>query len=84
MNISSFQGNGNDFSCWDDVLSLDCDIHFVDSIISGKVMLNLRGTVSVDYEFIDDVPDVSFYVPVLSHILFHEKFGYFLVDAGLD
>lgn len=84
MNISSFQGNGNDFSCWDDVLSLDCDIHFVDSIISGKVKLNLRGTVSVDYEFIDDVPDVSFYMPVLSHILFHEKFGYFLVDAGLD
>ncbi|MDE4077432.1 hypothetical protein OTK55_00105 [Methanosphaera sp. Vir-13MRS] len=40
-------------------------------------MLNLRGTVSVDYEFIDDVPDVSFYVPVLSHIFVHEKFGYF-------
>ncbi len=84
MKIRPFINKKERFTSWDKILSKSDTSIKVKSIITGKVKLQMHGTINVNYSKISDVPDVSFYVPVISNIIYHENYGYYLIDAGLD
>lgn len=84
MIIKPYKNKITSINNWKNMLEMSNNIYLIDSFVTGKVKLNMHGTINNNYKFIDKIPSISFYVPVLSHLIFHEKYGYYLIDAGLD
>lgn len=84
MNIKSHPKNNSQFSSWYETFNKTPKIKYVDNIISGRVKLNMHGSINRNYAIKNGIRDQQFYKPVISHLIKHEDLGYFLIDAGLD
>ncbi|MDO5851126.1 MAG: MBL fold metallo-hydrolase [Methanobacteriaceae archaeon] len=84
MRIVPFNNKTKSFKSWYDILN-NCDVNVtLKSIVTGSVLLNFKGAINPNHPFAGLLSDDYFYAPVLAHILSHEKYGDFLIDAGLD
>ena len=84
MRIVPFNNKTKSFKSWYDILN-NCDVNVtLKSIVTGSVLLNFKGAINPNHPFVGLLDDDYFYAPVLAHILSHEKYGDFLIDAGLD
>ena len=83
MKRETFQVKKSDFKNWDEVFKNPRPIT-VKSFITGYVMINKRGALNPDHPKAGNIENELLKVPVLSHWIHHDKFGDYLVDAGLD
>ncbi|WP_304125887.1 MBL fold metallo-hydrolase [Methanosphaera cuniculi] len=85
MNIIQHQSKKIQKNSWDNILDNRISkIRYVKCITSGYVKLNYSGCINEKFFDEHNFINKSFYKPVVSHLLFHEDYGYLLIDAGLD
>lgn len=73
----------NKFKSWEEVFENPRPAVF-ESFQTGRVILNKRGTLNPNHPHAFGVESENLEVPILAHWVHHEKFGDFLLDAGLD
>ncbi|AEG18614.1 MBL fold metallo-hydrolase [Methanobacterium paludis] len=56
----------------------------VESLKTGEVEIQKVGTINPQHPKAVNVKDETLNVPIMAHIIHHEKFGAYLIDAGLD
>ncbi len=83
MKREPFKVKKSNFKDWNEVFVNPCPIS-IKSFITGYVMINKRGTLNPEHPKAGNIEDEILKVPVLSHHLHHDKFGDYLMDAGLD
>lgn len=85
MMISTYKNNNKIRKSWNEILQNGSSkIKYVKTITSGYVKLKLDGCINSKYHHENNLDDTSFYKPVVSHLIFHSDYGYFIIDAGLD
>lgn len=84
MQIFKHTMKSNSTMTLDEILEDSSNIHLLNSHITGRVMLNYSGCIGGDHSCKSDDAKDSFMAPVLAHIIYHDVYGYFLIDAGVD
>ena len=83
MKREPFKVKKSNFKDWNEVFVNPCPIS-IKSFITGYVMINKQGTLNPEHPKALNIEDEILKVPVLSHWIYHDSFGDYLVDAGLD
>ncbi len=83
MKIKPLSFVKSDSKTWDDVFHNSRPVN-VESFKTGTVMINRRGSINPDHPLAPVMGDEELEVPILVHWVRHEKYGDFLLDAGLD
>jgi len=68
---------------WREIFQNPCDIT-LESFKTGSVNINRRGTINIKHPKAGYIKDEIINVPIISHLIKHNKFGYYLIDTGLD
>ncbi|WP_303235463.1 MBL fold metallo-hydrolase [Methanosphaera cuniculi] len=85
MNITQHQSKKIQKNSWNNIFDNQrSKIRYIKCITSGYVKLNYSGCINEKFFDENNFINKSFYKPVVSHLLFHEDYGYLLIDAGLD
>lgn len=82
MKIKPFIIEKNTSISWDDIFKKPAHIK-INSFKTGSVSIDLKGTLNPDHPnspMLDGVIDI----PIMAHLISHQKFGDFLLDTGLD
>jgi N-acyl homoserine lactone hydrolase len=56
----------------------------VEPYVTGYIAIQKGGAINLFHQKAKGIKDDKVIVPVLSYLLYHEKFGYYLIDTGLD
>jgi N-acyl homoserine lactone hydrolase len=68
---------------WDEVFQNPKAVSF-ETYQTGRVIINLKGTLNPQHHLARDVEDKEIEVPILAHLVHHQEKGYYLLDTGLD
>jgi N-acyl homoserine lactone hydrolase len=83
MNIKAFNLKNNSFNNWDDIFNNPCPVELI-SFKTGSVDIERKGTINPDHPNAENILDEIITVPVMAHLIKHQKFGNYLLDVGLD
>ncbi len=78
-----FEAPKSGSASWEQVFKKPGNIK-VERINTGGVIVKKSGLINLKHPNSAGTPDEIIEVSVFSYLIKHEKFGYFLVDAGLD
>lgn len=83
MRLKNYPYKKAKVNSWDEVFQNPCNIT-VESLKTGTVKINRRGTLNPDHPLAVGVQEEELEVPILSHWVHHEDKGDILLDTGLD
>ena len=83
MKIKEFKIKKSAPKSWREIFQNPCDIT-LESFKTGSVKINRRGTINTEHPNAGYIKDQILNVPIVSHLIKHNKFGNYLIDAGLD
>lgn len=83
MKIKECKFEKNLVKGWGEVFQNPCSIT-IKSLKTGTVNINRRGTINPEHPDAGYIKDDVLCVPIMAHLVHHEKFGNFLLDSGLD
>lgn len=79
----SFSAPEASYNSWDEILSSPQPIT-IHTYSTGMMQTDLSGIMNLAHEQAADIEDAVVEVPVTASIIHHQKFGAYLIDAGLD
>jgi len=82
MNIKAFNLENNSRN-WNDIFHNPKPVELY-SFKTGSVHIHRRGTINPDHPNAENILDETLNVPIMAHLIKHQKFGYYLLDVGLD
>ena len=83
MKIKEFKIKKTAQKSWSEIFQNPCDI-ILESFKTGSVKINRRGTINFKHPNAGYIKDQILIVPIVSHLIKHNEFGNYLIDAGLD
>lgn len=83
MSNIEFKIEDTEFNNWDDVFNNGAKLE-LETIKTGTIKTNLSKNMNLDNPEAEGMADQEIIVPVLSHLIKHEKYGYYLIDTGFD
>jgi N-acyl homoserine lactone hydrolase len=83
MKIKEFKIKKSELKSWKEIFQNPRDIT-IESFKTGSVKINRRGTINNKHPNAGYIKDQILYVPIISHLIKHNEFGNYLIDAGLD
>lgn len=82
-NISNYMINKSKFKSWESVFENHVSIE-VETLITGRIISKISGLLNLKNINASEIKKGLANVPVLAHIVRHEKYGDYLVDTGFD
>ena len=83
MKVKQFHIKKNQMNSWTEIFKNPCPVT-IETFVTGTVDINLRGTINIEHPDASYIEDIILTVPIKSYVVHHNKFGEFLLDAGLD
>jgi N-acyl homoserine lactone hydrolase len=83
MNIKAFNLKNNSSNNWDDIFNNPCPVEII-SFKTGSVDIERIGTINPDHPNAVNILDETIEVPIMAHLIKHQKLGNYLLDTGLD
>ena len=83
MKIKEFKIKKSGLKSWKEIFQNPRDIT-LESFKTGSVKINRRGTINIKHPNAGYIKDQILSVPIISHLIKHNEFGNYLIDAGLD
>ncbi len=83
MKIKEFKIKKSELKSWREIFQNPRDIT-LESFKTGSVKINRRGTINIKHPKAGYIKDQILSVPIVSHLIKHNEFGNYLIDAGLD
>ncbi|MDD3984534.1 MAG: MBL fold metallo-hydrolase [Methanobacterium sp.] len=83
MKLKEYKIKEGAMKSWREIFQNPCDI-ILESFKTGSVNINRRGTINIKHPKAGYIKDEMINVPIFSHLIKHNKFGYYLIDTGLD
>ncbi|MBZ2166112.1 MBL fold metallo-hydrolase [Methanobacterium spitsbergense] len=83
MKIKEFKIKKSAQKSWSEIFQNPRDI-ILESFKTGSVKINRRGTINIKHPHAGYIKDQILNVPIISHLIKHNVFGNYLIDAGLD
>lgn len=82
-NVSDYKTNKSKFTNWEAVFKNPAAIE-VETLNTGKIISKVSGLLNLKNKNALKVKEGTAVVPVLAHIVKHEKYGHYLIDTGFD
>ena len=82
-NISNYVINKSKFKSWESVFENPASIE-VGTLRTGRIISKISGLLNLKNINASEIKEGLANVPVLAHIVRHEKYGVYLVDTGFD
>ncbi|MCP4538712.1 MAG: MBL fold metallo-hydrolase [Chloroflexi bacterium] len=83
MRRQNFPINVDSKENWDDVFSSPGNVE-LHTFETGKATVPLSGMINLKHPKAEAMENEKIQVPIMSHLVRHERFGDFLIDCGLD
>jgi N-acyl homoserine lactone hydrolase len=83
MKKKEFKIKKSELKSWKEIFQNPRDIT-LESFKTGCVKINRRGTINIKHPNAGHIKDQILCVPIISHLIKHNEFGNYLIDAGLD
>ncbi len=81
--VEKFKIVKSNFDNWEDVFNNPSVIK-ISTFKTGEITAKISGLINLKHKNAVDVEDGKISIPVLAHVISHEKFGNFLIDTGFD
>ena len=81
--ISEFKITNTTFNVWEDVFK-NASYITLDTFKTGEIKTKISKVINLKNNNSKEIIDKEIIIPVLCHLIKHEKYGYFLIDTGFD
>jgi N-acyl homoserine lactone hydrolase len=82
-NVRNYPVKKSQFKDWESVFKNSSPIK-IETLNTGVILSKLSGILNLKNENASTLTDELAVIPVLAHLVYHEKFGHFLIDTGFD